>query len=255
MELLSFLKTAAHITGNLRYEKEYRNAALDMGYAHLATRYKELREEINYSDEELAMLPFYCLFRYERDEDLLNRYYRPAMDGWWENIVREDNPLWTFIYATGQPKASFGFVPAARTLYSMPVDTIEWTVKNSHRKDVVMDRALDRSQRPQAKTLLPRDELPVAKWNSNPFDVDGGSDGHAEDDGAAFLLPYWLGRYHRLLVGERRRRLGENGGRQSGDGEPHVETVVGEFRHPRTGVPWHEVGETKCRHQTGATSE
>ena len=202
MELLSFLKTAAHITGNLRYEKEYRNAALDMGYAHLATRYKELREEINYSDEELAMLPFYCLFRYERDEDLLNRYYRPAMDGWWENIVREDNPLWTFIYATGQPKASFGFVPAARTLYSMPVDTIEWTVKNSHRKDVVMDRALDRSQRPQAKTLLPRDELPVAKWNSNPFDVDGGFDGHAEDDGAAFLLPYWLGRYHGFLVGE-----------------------------------------------------
>ena len=83
-----------------------------------------------------------------------------------------------------------------------PVDTIEWTVKNSHRKDVVMDTALDRSQRPQAKTLLPRDELPVAKWNSNPFEVDGGSGGRAEDDGAAFLLPYWLGRYHRFLVGE-----------------------------------------------------
>jgi hypothetical protein len=84
----------------------------------------------------------------------------------------------------------------------MPLDTIEWTVKNSHRKDIVMDTELDRSQRPQARTLLPRDELPVAKWNSNPFDVDGGSGGRVEDDGAAFLLPYWLGRYQGFLAGE-----------------------------------------------------
>jgi hypothetical protein len=27
--------------------------------------------EINYSDEELAMLPFYLLFRYERDAPML----------------------------------------------------------------------------------------------------------------------------------------------------------------------------------------
>jgi hypothetical protein len=202
LELLSFLKAAAHITGNPRYAKEYQKAALGMGYAQLATRYKELREEINYSDEELAMLAFYCLFRYEKDEDLLNRYYRPAMDAWWENMVREDNPLWTFIYATGRPHASLDLAPAARTLYRMPLDTIEWTVKNSHRKDIVMDTELDRSQRPQARTLLPRDELPVAKWNSNPFDVDGGSGGRVEDDGAAFLLPYWLGRYQGFLAGE-----------------------------------------------------
>jgi hypothetical protein len=45
-------------------------------------------------------------------------------------------------------------------------------------------------------TLLPPDERPVMKWNSNPFDIDGGSDGRGEDDGAAFLLPYWMGRYH-----------------------------------------------------------
>ncbi len=193
MELLSFLKTAAHITGNPKYESEYQKAAFEMGYAKLATRYKELREEINYSDEELAMLPFYCLFRYERNEDLLNRYYRPALEAWWENEKREDNPLWTFIYATAQPKPSFDH--AVARLYRMPMDTIEWTVKNSHRKDVVMDTGLDRSQNRQSKSLLPPDELPVMKWNSNPFAVDGGNDGRGEDDGAAFLLPYWMGRY------------------------------------------------------------
>lgn len=187
MELLSFLKTAAHITGNPRYGKEYRKVALDLGYAQQATRYKELREEINYSDEELAMLSFYNLFRYETDRDLLDRYYRPALNGWWENMVREENPLWTFIYAMAQPSVSLNLASAVPTLYRMPIDTIEWTVTNSN-------RGLP------AGTLLPPDERPVMKWNSNPFVIDGGSDGRREDDGAAFLLPYWMGRYHGLLL-------------------------------------------------------
>jgi hypothetical protein len=202
MELLSFLKTAAHITGSTRYAKEYRKAALELGYARIATRYKELREEINYSDEELAMLSFYNLFRYETDRDLLERYYRPALKQWWENIVREENPVWDFIYAIGQPAGAVDMVSAVRTLYRMPADTIEWTVVNSNRKDVTMAKEADRFQRRQAVNLLPPDERPVMKWNSNPFVIDGGSDGRGEDDGAAFLLPYWMGRYHGFLLGE-----------------------------------------------------
>ena len=46
------------------------------------------------------------------------------------------------------------------------------------------------------------DERPVMKWNGNPFVIDGGAGGKGEDDGAAFLLPYWMGRYHKFLVGE-----------------------------------------------------
>jgi hypothetical protein len=202
VELLSFLKTAAHITGNPRYAAEYRKAAIDLDYAYTATRYKELREEINYSDEELAMLSFYPLFRYERDGELLDRYYRPALNGWWENMIREENPLWSIIYAAAEPNAPVNMADAERTLYRMPADTIEWTVRNSNRKDIVMDGATDRFQRRQARTLLPPDERPVMKWNSNPFDIDGGSDGRGEDDGTAFLLPYWLGRYQGLLLGE-----------------------------------------------------
>jgi hypothetical protein len=84
----------------------------------------------------------------------------------------------------------------------MPVDTIEWTVKSSNREGAIMDAAPDRFGHRQAVALLPPDERPVMKWNSNPFDIDGGSDGCGEDDGAAFLLPYWLGRYGGLLLGE-----------------------------------------------------
>jgi hypothetical protein len=40
------------------------------------------------------------------------------------------------------------------------------------------------------------------RWNANPFVVDGGKGGRSEDDGAAYLLPYWLGRYHKFILGE-----------------------------------------------------
>ena len=201
LELLSFLRTAAHITGDPRYEREYRKAAIELGYAALAGRYRELRQEINYSDEELAMLAFYGLFRYETDAGLLHEY-RVALDAWWENIKREQNPLWSLIYALAEPTASVDLVAAVRRLYRMPVDTIDWTVKNSNRSDIQWQSSTDRFRHRQAKTLLPPDELPARKWNSNPFDIDGDGGGRGEDDGTAFLLPYWLGRYHRLLLGE-----------------------------------------------------
>ena len=37
------------------------------------------------------------------------------------------------------------------------------------------------------------------RWNANRFRVDGGNGGRNEDDGAAFLLPYWMGRYYRCV--------------------------------------------------------
>jgi hypothetical protein len=45
-------------------------------------------------------------------------------------------------------------------------------------------------------------ERPVMKmkWNGNPFRIDGGNLGRTEDDGAFFLLPYWMGRYLGLLL-------------------------------------------------------
>lgn len=201
LQLLSFLKTTEHITGGARYAAEYRKAAHEFKYADLMTRVNEFRTEMNYSDEELAMLPFYCVFQYEKDPAML-KAYRRAVDEWWKNIQREANPLWTFIYLTGQPEAQVDLHGAVWTLYRMPMDTIEWTVRNAQRQDIAWVSSPDRHGRREALTLLPPDERPVMKWNGNPFVVDGGGGGHGEDDGAAFLLPYWMGRHHGFLRGE-----------------------------------------------------
>ncbi len=201
LELLSFLKTTAHVTGEMKYEREYRRVALEMGYAEITTRLLDLRERINYSDEELAMLPFYLLIRYEKDPKLLE-FYRRALDQWWRNIQREKNPLWTFIYFTGRAGAKVDLDGAVWTLNRIPMDLVHWTVVNSHRKDIEFEPEADRFGRRQSRTVLPPDERPVMKWNGNPFRVDGGGDGRGEDDGAFFLLPYWMGRYHGFLLGE-----------------------------------------------------
>ncbi len=199
MQLLSFLKTTAHLTGKARYEEEYQKVGRQLGYFELMLRLKELREELNYSDEELAMLPFYSLLRYEKDDGIRRRYILPAMGLWWENIVREDCPLWTFIYAFGDPKACPPLDGAVRTLYRTPMDTIFWTVRNSHRADILWAKEPDRFGKRQALTLLPPDERPAIKWNANPFVVDSEGGGSGEEDGAAFLLPFWMGRYHGFL--------------------------------------------------------
>jgi len=201
LQLLSFLKTTAHLTRDARYDAEYRKVAHDLNYARLITLLKASRTEMNYSDEELAMLPFYCVFRYEKDPALLIAYRR-AMDDWWENIQREASPLWTFIYLTGRTDAEVDLSSAVWTLYRMPMETICWSVRNSHRPDVAFSPTADRFGKREALTLLPPDERPVMRWNGNPFEVDGGNSGSTEDDGAAFLLPYWLGRYHKFLEGE-----------------------------------------------------
>jgi hypothetical protein len=201
LQLLSFLKTTAHITGDSRFQAEYKKVATELNYIDWINRLDEYRTHLNYSDEELAMLPYYCVFKYEKDPTLLGGY-RKAIDQWWKNIKREDNPLWTFIYLTGKPEARVDLPSAVWTMYRMPMDTIEYTVQNSHRTELVWAAGRDRFRRREALNLLPPDERPVMKWNGNPFVVDGGAGGHGEDDGAAFLLPYWMGRYHGFITGE-----------------------------------------------------
>ncbi|HLJ45636.1 MAG TPA: hypothetical protein VKU01_06500 [Bryobacteraceae bacterium] len=199
LELLCFLKTAYHITRDEKYEKEYRKVAFELKYAEQMTRYQEYRREINYSDEELAMLPFYLAFRYEEDPKLLG-FYRSALGQWWDNIRREKNPLWTFIYETSNPAEHADLDSATWMLERIPMDLVEWTVVNSNRSDIRLDGGKDRFRKAQATTLLPPDERPVMKWNSNPFRIDGGNGGRGEDDGAFYLLPYWLGRFHGYLT-------------------------------------------------------
>jgi hypothetical protein len=194
VELLGFLRATKHFTGDAKYDAEYQKAAIGLGYAKITAKYLEWFEEFNYSDEELALLSFYTLFRYEKDPALLP-IYREGLDQWWKNIQRENNPLWMLIYQYCNPDKKLDMRPAVRTLEEIPLDLIHWDVRNSHRPDIQFAEAKDRFNRREALTLLPAYERPVMKWNGNPFIVDGTHGGRSEDDGGFYLLPYWMGRH------------------------------------------------------------
>ncbi|MEV4899464.1 hypothetical protein AB0K48_60125, partial [Nonomuraea sp. NPDC055795] len=51
----------------------------------------------------------------------------------------------------------------------------------------------------RAGTVLPIDERVISHWNHDPYKLDQGGDGYGEHDGTSYLLPFWMGRYHRLI--------------------------------------------------------
>ena len=110
-------------------------------------------------------------------------------------------PLWHFIYRTANPAAKVDLDTAVHTLERIPLNLVNWSYDNSARADMVIDPALDRFRRAQSLNWLPPDERAVMKWNGNPFRLDGGREGLGEDDGGFYILPYWLGRYHRFISG------------------------------------------------------
>jgi hypothetical protein len=139
------------------------------------------------------------LLRYEKNE-ALRKIYAESLERSWQIERAERNPLWNFIYAAGTGAKEFDVEASMRTLEEIPLDLVSWTISNSHRLDLLLDASVDRfGRRQSALTVLPYDELPMMKWNGSPYRVDGGNGGRSEDDGAYFLLPYWMGRYHDFI--------------------------------------------------------
>jgi hypothetical protein len=199
LHILSHLRVAHHITGDPRYEQAY-NELISRHRYHLLGRNQKINYpgHVNHSDDELAFLSYYPLLNYETDPKLRGVYVQ-SLERSWQVERPERNPLWNFIYAVGSGSMEFDRIESLRTLREIPMDQISWTVTNSHRLDVPMDILNDRFDRRQALIVLPYDELPISKWNGNPYRVDGGDGGSSEGDGVYFLLPYWMGRYHKLI--------------------------------------------------------
>jgi len=47
--------------------------------------------------------------------------------------------------------------------------------------------------------VLPIDERWVGYWNTDPWELDEGGSGRTDADGEAFLLPYYMGLYHKYI--------------------------------------------------------
>jgi len=200
IEIISFLQAAYHFTGKEIYKEKAFELLEKHGYLdnimipvsmigrvpgiHLTT-------EWNHSDDELAFLSYWNLYKYAFRDELREKYLHAIKDHW--EIERpEKNPLWNLIYAaTGA--TDFDLEQTIWSLKEFPLDTISWSVRNSHRKDLEFLEPNFREQ--TTRNVLSPDERPMSKYNGNAFRLDGGNNGSREYSGDIYLLPYWLGRY------------------------------------------------------------
>lgn len=205
LEILSHLKVAHHITGDPKYEAAYNELIEKHHYAENTLEQKRVHESgyTNHSDDELAFLAYYPLLMYERDAKLRDIYLK-SIQRTWEFERPEKSPFFNFIYAAAlqaekrsdaairpseagvDPKA-YDLDACIEWLRDVPADMVSWSVDNNGRNDII------------AGQVFPPSERRLMKWNGNPYKLDGGDGGNLADDGTFILLPYWMGRWHRLI--------------------------------------------------------
>jgi hypothetical protein len=172
----------------------------------------------NQSDDEMAFMDFYNLIRYETDPRLL-RKYALSFSNYWSMERPELNPLFNFMYAATNTGKEFEDAYGKRdlsptgewleesmdSLRRYPLDRVNWRLTNSHRTDIIALPAYAREggtkglgYRNNGK-VLPIDERYVDQWNHDPWELDQGGDGLELADGGSFLLPYYMGLYHKFL--------------------------------------------------------
>ncbi len=203
LELLSFLKTTWHLTGDEKYQEAYLDR-VHRGYARNTLDYRRWASEeweINFSDDELYFLSIYPLLKYETDP-VLREIYLEGLRFTWTQVQPDRNPLWNFIAvaAGAGPLALPLLDDSRRTLERVPLDMIEWHVVNSDRLDVRLNRNPNRFGILDLNRVLPPDERRIHKHNTSPYTPDGGNSGRTEEAPTFWLLPYWMGRAYSIIV-------------------------------------------------------
>jgi hypothetical protein len=159
---------------------------------------RELSDSWNHSDDEMYYCGYWGLYRYALNDTLQEKFREAIIDHW--QIERpEKEGLWNIMTAIAGAK-EIDLDNAIWYLQQYPLDLVNWTIINSHRKDI---KKMDPNFRNQTLTeVLPPDETRIARHNSNMFDLDERGGGRSENSaGDIWLLPYWIGRYLGVISG------------------------------------------------------
>lgn len=157
---------------------------------------RRLSENWNHSDDEMYFLGYWGLYRYAFNDTLKSKFKTAILDHWQAERPEKEGAWNIFTAMTGTP--GFDLKEAIWYLQEYPLDLVDWSVNNSGRKDIEFIPANFRRQ--TIKEVLPPDELPISRHNSNRFDLDDHGNGGSEySAGDIWLLPYWMGRYLKVI--------------------------------------------------------
>jgi hypothetical protein len=196
LEVLSYLRTAIHITGDPKFEAGLA-ALVERGYHKEVIGQKLLAPGyVFHSDDRLAFYVYYPLMKYETDP-YLRSFYARSLARSFEIERIEQIPWFNFIYGavTGNDCETD---QAVKHLRDWPLDLVSHDWDNTYRSDLLPPAGYI----PYAgggRPWSPRSRGPI-RWTDSSLETKGGKGGHVVVDPSGWLDAYWMGRYYGMIL-------------------------------------------------------
>ncbi len=222
LEMLSFLKTTYHVTGEEKYNDVYKMLIEKHHYAMNCIQYKVEDGHVAHIDDQLDFTNIYPLIVFT-DNEAEKEIFKMGLTHHWQYERVERSPMFNIVYGS-LTNNNCDVENAAKSLSEMNLDLICWPVYNSYRKDIVWDTEQEAMGiPPQLKYPVEYSSRAFCNYDGNQFVCDSGAEEFVyinnkvvnrtstlpgSGDGARgmrsvmpynFLLPYWMGRFHGLL--------------------------------------------------------
>ena len=221
LEILSFLKTTYHVTGDEKYNEVFDMLIKKHHYAMNCMQYKVEDFHIAHIDDQLDFTNIYNLLVYTENE-AHKEIFKMGLTHHFDYEKIERAPFFNIVYGslTDNP---CDIENAAKSLSEMNLDLVVWPTYNSYRKDIVIDRSPEElGCAPQLKYPVEYSSRLLVNYDGNQLVIDSGAEEFVNidkksanraaalpgTDGAngmrtvmpyIYLLPYWMGRYYGLL--------------------------------------------------------
>ncbi len=220
LEILSFLKTTYHVTGEEKYNDVYKMLIKKHHYAMNCMQYKVEDGHVAHIDDQLDFTNIYPLVVYT-DSEAEKEIFKMGLHHHWQYERTERSPMFNIIYGALTDN-SCDIENAVKSLSEMNLDLIRWPMFNSYRKDIVWDDEQEAMGIPaQLKYPVEYSARVLVHYDGNQFVCDSGAQefidintkivnrtstlpstsasGMRAMQPYIYLLPYWMGRYHGLL--------------------------------------------------------
>ncbi len=220
LEILSFLKTTYHVTGEEKYNDVYNMLIKKHHYAMNCIQYKCEDGHLAHIDDQLDFTNIYPLIVYSCN-DAHNEIFKMGLTHHFDYEKIERSPMFNITYGalTNNP---CDIENAAKSLSEMNLDLIRWPVFNSYRKDIVWDTEQEAMGAPaQLKYPVEYGSRVLVHYDGNQCVCDSGCQEFVNVNNKTvnrtstlpstgangmrammpyiYLLPYWMGRYYGLL--------------------------------------------------------
>lgn len=205
LEILGHLLNGWRLTRKAKYYVALEDLIHNHGYAiNLINTKESAILDIDHSDDELSVFAYYHMWwGLDHYPDLTDPLLLSITRTF--NFIKNENSMFNIVYlvVTNQTQTSPATVAGLiQTLQNWPLEQIDYPMLNSIRNDLKLnpEPAVRQILSPiEDSDLLPYNELPYLRWNGDPYTLDGGS-GMLEYDPGAWLIHYWMMRYHKIAM-------------------------------------------------------